>query len=764
MADVVAGGSARAQERCQNPTMLALIFATVVQTSPEPAVVPRPERMDLLGGAPFEFREGTTVLTRELSPAMRHLTDLVARCAGAAPVVRSDVGLAGKPVVTVQKSDDLPAEGYRLFAQGREMVISYGGDAGLFYAVQTIRQLLPARIEERVGSQWPKWEVPAVRIHDKPRFGWRGLHLDVSRHFFPVSFIKRFIDYAAMYKMNVFHWHLIDDGGWRMETGKYPLLTTVGGWRAGGPGQWSYTDIRFLFDGSERPRYGGYYTQAEIREVVRYAAERYVEVVPEIEMPGHTTPSIVVYPDLGCDGVAPPQEKGRTNTNVYCAGKDTTFDFLEDVLDETMELFPTKWIHIGGDEVNKGYWRNCPRCQKRMADEGLKDVDELQSYFIKRIERYLLSKGRRLVGWDEILEGGLAPEATVMSWRGVEGGIAAAKSGHDVVMSPTSHCYFDYSYATTPTEHVYGWEPVPPSLTTEEARHVLGGQANVWTEWIATEERCETMIFPRMLATAEVLWSPASRRDWTSFSSRMGRSFARLDAMGVAYHIPAPSVGYTAAVFRDRETVTASAPEGSGFTLRYTADGSAPTAISPEYRGPISVDRSQVLSFALVSGSGNVGEVARVECVKTVPVTGEGLVPGWMLEVYEGKWDKLPDFSLLTPRGLGVASGISLDGRTRDEEFGLRFSGFVRVASEGVYRFRLGSDDGSRFVIAGATVVDNDGLHGYVVREGAVRLTPGVYPVELTFFEAGGAERLTFEVVGGALEFLRNAGDRASRH
>jgi hexosaminidase len=390
-----------------------------------------------------------------------------------------------------------------------------------------------------------------------------------------------------------------------------------------------------------------------------------------------------------------------------------------------------------------------------MADEGLKDVDELQSYFIKRIEKYVVSKGRRLVGWDEILEGGLAPEATVMSWRGVEGGIAAAKSGHDVVMSPTSHCYFDYSYQTTPTEHVYSWEPVPETLTAEEGKHVLGGQANVWTEWIPTEERCETMIFPRMLATAEVLWTPVARRDWGSFESRMGRYFGRLDAMGVAYHIPAPTVDYTAAVFRDRETVTARVPEGSPFTLRYSTDGSAPTALSQEYRGPVSVDRSQVLSFALVSASGNVGEVARVECVKTVPLTDAGLVPGWSLEVYEGRWDKLPDFSLLTPRGRGSASGISLDGRTRDDEFGLRFSGFVRVPTEGVYHFKLGSDDGSKFIVAGATVVDNDGLHGYVEREGSVRLAPGVYPVELTFFEAGGAERLTFSVSGGEIAFLR---------
>lgn len=731
--------------------MLALLFASLLQTPPEPVVVPRPERMDVLGGAPFEFRKGTTILTRESSPAMSALEATIKQCTGEPPrTVRSNIGLTGKPVVTVQRSSDLPSEGYRMFAQGNELVVSFGGDAGLFYAVQTIRQLLPDKIESRIPVAGVKWEVPAVRIADKPRFSWRGMHLDVSRHFFDVQFIKRFIDYAAMHKMNVFHWHLIDDGGWRMQVRRYPLLTAVGGWRAGGPGQWSYTDIRMLFDTSERPRYGGFYTQAEIKEVVAYAKSRYVEVVPEIEMPGHTTPSIVVYPDLGCDGVAPPSEKGRTSTNVYCAGKESTFEFLEDVLDETMELFPSKWVHIGGDEVDKRFWGQCPRCQKRMADEGLKNVDELQSYFIKRIERYLVSKGRRLVGWDEILEGGLAPEATVMSWRGVEGGIAAAKSGHDVVMSPTSHCYFDYSYQTTPTEHVYGWEPVPPSLTAEEAKHVLGGQANVWTEYIATEERCEYMIFPRMLATAEVLWTPVARRDWDSFSSRLMRYFGRFDAMGVAYQIPAPEVEYSAVVFRDSQTVAARVPAGTPFSLRYTTDGSAPTVSSREYTEPIRVDRSQVLSFALVSSGGNVGEVARVECVKTVPLPDSAYVDGWTYDVYHGKWEKLPDFGSLTPVKSGQANVVDASVRVRDEEFGLRFSGFLRVTTEGVYRFKVGSDDGSCVLVAGAKVVDNDGLHGYVERSGSVRLAPGVYPVEVWFFEAGGAERLTFEMLRGA--------------
>ncbi|MCH7945754.1 MAG: beta-N-acetylhexosaminidase, partial [Armatimonadetes bacterium] len=529
--------------------MLSLLaFAVVAAQQPVLSVIPLPQSITALKGARFPFEPGMVILATEDSPALAHLEALIRFCTGESPkVVQSLNRRNSGPVITIQASETLREEGYRLFAEGTDMVVQYGGDAGLFYAIQSMRQLLPDEVEMKQPPNGVDWSIRAVRIEDRPRFSWRGMHLDVSRHFFDVQFIKRYIDYIAMHKMNVFHWHLVDDGGWRMQSQMYPLLTEVGAWRAGNAGEWSYSDIRMLFDPGEKPRYGGFYTQDEIREVVLYAADRYVTVVPEIEMPGHTTPSIVAYPYLGCDGVPPHEEQGRTNTNVYCPGKETTFEFLEDVLAETMELFPSKYIHIGGDEVYKGRWENCPMCRQRMESEGLVDVDELQSYFIKRIGKFLNENGRKLVGWDEILEGGLAPEATVMSWRGEAGGVAAAKAGHDVVMSPTSHSYFDYSYDAISTEHVYGWDPVPDELTEEEGKHVLGGQANVWTEWIPTPERAEFMVFPRMLATAEVLWTQKENKDWDGFSGRMMKYFGRLDAMGAAYHMPAPQVEFTAA-------------------------------------------------------------------------------------------------------------------------------------------------------------------------------------------------------------------------
>ncbi len=362
-----------------------------------------------------------------------------------------------------------------------------------------MRQLLPPALERNglVPGDSFAWTMPAVSISDYPRFEYRGMHLDVARHFFPVDFVKRYIDLLTLYKMNRFHWHLTEDQGWRIEIKKYPKLTEIGGFRSetliG-----HYSNQPHQFDGQ---RYGGFYTQDEIRDIVAYAKSRFVTIVPEIEMPGHTTAALAAYPRYSCTGGPFTVLPGGVwpITDIFCAGKDETFDFLQDILTEVMELFPGQYIHIGGDEANKKEWKACDLCQERMRTEGLKDEHELQSYFIRRMEEFILSKGRRLIGWDEILEGGLAPQATVMSWRGTKGGIAAAQQGHDVIMSPTSHCYLDYYQGNRdyeplaiggflPLQKVYSFEPVPTKLNPEEARHILGVQANLWTEYVATPE------------------------------------------------------------------------------------------------------------------------------------------------------------------------------------------------------------------------------------------------------------------------------------
>ena len=435
---------------------------------------------------------------------------------------------------------DLGEEGYYLEVSSTEISLSAANPIGLFYGSVTLLQLLDEG--ERLGRSG---SVPTVNISDSPRFSWRGMHLDVGRHFFTVDFVKRYIDLIAMHKMNRFHWHLTEDHGWRIEIKKYPKLTEIGAWRSESL-VGHYNDKPHRFDGI---RYGGFYTQDEIREVVEYAATRFITVVPEIEMPGHSEAALAAYPELACtEGPFEVEKVWGIHEDVYCAGKESTFEFLQNVLTEVMALFPSTYIHIGGDECPKTRWKAHDLDQIRMKEENLKDEHELQSYFVKRIERFLSSHNRRLVGWDEILEGGLPPAATVMSWRGYEGGIKAANSGHDVIMTPTSYCYFDYYQSKDkdseplaiggflPLEKVYLFEPIPPEIDPEKVHHILGGQGNVWTEYIKTESHLEYMAMPRMSAMAEVLWSSKLDRSYKGFIARLGMSqFRRFDRMDVNY-------------------------------------------------------------------------------------------------------------------------------------------------------------------------------------------------------------------------------------
>ncbi|MFI5386763.1 MAG: beta-N-acetylhexosaminidase, partial [Fimbriimonadales bacterium] len=505
--------------------ILSILFAV---TAAPPSIIPKPVSAEFSGRAPFLI-EGITPLVDDRDTfASRLLLEILEKGAHKKLQKASTLRLAG--IEFVREIDtNRSKEGYDLEVTASGIKIRYSDDAGALYAVETLRQLLPPEIDSPKGTH-QTLAVPACEIHDSPRFPWRGMHLDVSRHFFPPSFIKRYIDYIAMMKMNVFHWHLVDDGGWRLQIDKYPRLTSVGAWRYGVTTDWDQSRLRFDPE-SKLPKYGGFYTKSDVRDIVKYAADRNVTIVPEIEMPGHAMPVFAAYPEVGCQDQPPAAQQGQPATNVYCAGNEKTYQFIEDVLTEVMELFPSKWIHIGGDEVWKAYWHRCPVCQAKIKSEGLKNEDELQSYFVRRIDRFLSDHGRRLIGWDEILEGGLAQGATVMSWRGIDGGIAAAKSGHDVVMSPTSHAYFDALYNTQSTEHVYTFEPVPEVLTPDEAKHVLGGQANVWCEMIPTEARCEYMIWPRMAAMAEVLWSPKAIRDTDEFLRRLSGLVSRLDLM-----------------------------------------------------------------------------------------------------------------------------------------------------------------------------------------------------------------------------------------
>ncbi|MFH1159747.1 MAG: beta-N-acetylhexosaminidase, partial [bacterium] len=518
------------------------------------SIVPQPISVKMKSGS-FQINEQTLLLVAERDIDLKNVAILFAE----------QLRLAGGPFLRVQplqeggskvnailftyarKKEKLPTEGYRLRVKPDAILLEGNSGAGLFYGMQTLLQLLPPEVckssKPVVGKTW---EVPCLEIKDQPRFPYRGMHLDVSRHFFPKEFIFRYIDLLAMYKRNIFHWHLTDDNGWRIEIKKYPKLTEVSAWRVDQENL-PWRDRPAQLPG-EKATYGGYYTQEEIREIVQYAAQRYITIIPEIEMPAHTVEVLAAYPQFSCTGgpFTVPPGSYWPNSDIFCAGNDSVFTFLEDVLTEVLDLFPSEYIHVGGDEATKTRWEQCPRCQERIRSEGLKDEGELQSYFIKRMEKFIISKGRKLIGWDEILEGGLAPEATVMSWRGVEGGISAARQGHDVIMTPTSYCYFDYYQAYPESEpeaiggfttlkKVYSFEPIPGELTPEEGKHILGVQGNVWTEFIPTIEHAEYMAVPRMIAIAEIGWSPAKLRNWEDFRQRMDTQYQRLANMGVNY-------------------------------------------------------------------------------------------------------------------------------------------------------------------------------------------------------------------------------------
>jgi hexosaminidase len=444
---------------------------------------------------------------------------------------------------------------YELDIDQKGIHIASNFNESAFHALQTLFQLFPQDVKGAL-------ELPFVHIYDKPRFAYRGMHLDVGRHFFPVSFIKKYIDYLAWHKMNIFHWHLTEDQGWRIEIRKYPLLTSIGSQRNG-------TIIgRYPGKGNDEKPYGGFYTQKDIRDVVAYATARFVEVIPEIEMPGHSSAAIAAYPWLSCFPGKPTaipanmiskksiaeQKKGRIKLvqetwgvfdDVFCAGNDSTFKFLQDVIDEVTGLFPSKYFHIGGDECPKTHWKICPKCQQLKKEKGLKDEHELQSYFVQRIENYLQTKGKILIGWDEILEGGLAQNAVVMSWRGIEGGIEAAKQRHDVIMTPGNPVYFDHSQSEiedsvtiggyNPIEKVYEYEPVPSVLTEEEGKHILGAQANVWTEYMEYPSKVEYMIFPRIEALSEILWSSKENRNWENFVPRLIQAMDRYKDKNINY-------------------------------------------------------------------------------------------------------------------------------------------------------------------------------------------------------------------------------------
>ncbi len=695
-------------------------------------IIPLPQQVEQLEGE-FEITKETQLYVSDssLNSIAQILIDKIESTSQFKLAISKKYPEKDYVAFVIDSNIDSEEKGYFLEVNSTGAQIKAKTAEGVFYGMQTLLQLLPAEVESQKFVQHMKWIVPSVKIKDAPRFKWRGMHLDVCRHFIPVENIKKHLDMMAMVKLNTFHWHLTEDQGWRIEIKQYPKLTEIGSKRIEGEGY----------------EYGGFYTQDEIKEIVAYAAERFITVVPEIELPGHALAALTAYPEYSCTG-GPFKVRNvwGVEPDVYCAGKEETFAFLENIINEVVELFPSPYFHIGGDECPKDKWKECALCQKRINAEGLKDEHELQSYFVKRIEKILLKHGKKMIGWDEILEGGLAESAAVMSWRGEEGGIEAANQGHDVVMTPGNWCYLDHYQGDnrvepvaiggyTSLEEVYGYDPVPKDIAEDKKHHILGAQGNVWTEYMYTPELAEYRVYPRIIALAEVNWSAKEQRNYDSFLLRLDNLHQRMDMHDINYHIPLPEGPVDKMVFTDNIKVEFS--NTRDLDMVYTTNGSDPQVHSNVYMKPLIFADSKTIKIATVLKTGKMSRVRAIHLEKTNYVqavepesTDSGLVEkytkGYFLNTEEldsiVSWDE--SINLMKP-----VKGYKRDGH--DEAYASVFTGYIEVPEDGIYEFASNLD---QFFIAGELLIDNNGeVKRFSRNNSTIALRKGKHPVKLVY-------------------------------
>jgi len=642
-------------------------------------------------------------------------------------------------------------EAYKIEINSKKITVS-GKEEGLFYGVQTLLQLLPNKISKEI-------KLPCLIIEDQPRYFYRGLHLDVCRHFFPVAVIKDFIRQMSSYKLNNFHWHLTDDQGWRIEIKRYPKLTEVGSKRAQTLVGNKFERTPFFFDGNP---YGGFYTQEEIKEVVKFAEDNYVNVIPEIEMPGHASAAVTAYPNFACfpDRNYKVVESWGVFEDVFCAGKEETFTFLEDVLTEVMALFPSKNIHVGGDECPKTRWKICPNCQKRIKDLGLKDEHELQSYFIKRIEKFLNANGRQIFGWDEILEGGLAPNAAVMSWRGESGGIHAAKLKHPVVMTPEGTVYFDYNQGYSPNEpltvgrlstleKVYNYNPTPvDSLTVEEQKYIIGVQANLWSEYLTSPAKLNYMLYPRIFALAEIAWTETPNKNYSHFiQNQLPKHLEKLELENRFYKVPTPFGAEETALIASKYILDLKPTIKNG-NIFYTIDGYNPDETAELYQNPVTINipkgEYRIIKTIQISESGKRSSINKIIVRNPDLKSALAIQPkknGLQYEYYTGIFKQVLDLELSKPAATGIFQGkISVEKwKTKLERYiGLKFNGYIFILETGNYTFSTLSDDGSKLFIDDELIVDNDGIHWANEAYGAVKLEKGFHKINISYFDLTG--------------------------
>ena len=702
-------------------------------------ITPRPESISRHDGRFFITNDTKVVIlnSTELKETAEYFIGKISVSSGIKMEIKAEFPAGNYIFLIILQELDISNEGYIFKAGTKGITISAKTVQGIFYGMQTLMQLLPAEIESRQKIPGIEWSIPCVTVKDKPAFSWRGMHLDAGRHFFSVDFIKKQLDVLAMLKINKFHWHLTEDQGWRIEIKKYPKLAEIGSKRIEG-------------DGSV---YSGYYTQEQIKEVIDYAAERFIDVIPEIEMPGHSLAALSAYPEFSCTGGPfKPRIYPGIERDVYCAGNDKTFEFLENILAETAQLFPYKYIHIGGDECPKDRWNACPKCQARMKEEKLKDAHELQSYFMKRIEKILQKYGKKMIGWDEILEGGLAPSAAVMSWQGEKGGITAANMGHDVIMTPVQKLYFNKFQGDpkiepvsqggyTLLEDVYNYHPVPAAVKADRRKHILGAQACLWTEYMYSEELAEYHLYPRLAALAEITWSAQENKDYNDFLRRMNNQFVRLDMHGINYHIPLPEGPVSNIAFVDTVSLKFKTRLPAA-KMVYTIDGSMPEGPSAEYSGALFFEESTMLKIASVLPHGKMSTVREIKVEKqqyAQPENPADTKQGLKVKTAKGYFLKAADIDTaenwkeFTVDSMHHAN-IPYDYVYSVDEDNFKaaiIEGFIDIPETGIYFF---SSDQEQVWIAGRLVINNEGeVKRFSRRDGSIALSAGKHKLKIIY-------------------------------
>ena len=698
----------------------------------------------------FVLPKSTTIGINDpqLRPAAEYLASILSPATGYSFKVSEGQGNINLGIGTMEGAEDA----YTLVSNPESVNITGNTYRGVIAGIQSLRQLFPAEIEADKKVSGMSWGIPSVQIQDAPRFGWRGLMLDVSRHFYSKEEVMEFLDLMALYKLNKFHWHLTDDQGWRLEIKKYPLLTEKGAWRKfnnhdrdcmkyaaeqDNPDYEIPTDKMQIVEGDTL--YGGFYTQEDVKEVIAYAQVRGIDIIPELDMPGHMLAAVSNY-----DGVSCFEETGwgSTFSSPVCPGKDSALEFCKNVYTELIELFPYEYVHIGGDEVEKTNWKKCPDCQTRMKEHGLKTEEELQAWFIHEMEHFFNSKGKKMIGWDEIIEGGLSETATVMWWRNWAK-LAPSQTtgqGNDLIFTPNAPFYLDYAQDKKSVLNIYHYEPMKEVLDTDKQHLVKGVQGNIWCEWIPSRERMHYMAAPRMLAIAELGWSANDRKDWADFQVRMADQFGRLNVMDVQYRIPDLEGFMKNNVFIGEKKVEITCLDPS-VSIHYTTDGSIPTLESPKYDGNLVLTETTDLTLRVFRPTGKRSDIVKTHFEKTEyspATTAAPSNPGLKATWYDFKGKACAEIAAAPVKKTYRVEDVTIPRGVKSYIIGLTYKGYINIPEDGIYSFYLSSDDGSMLYIDGKQVIDNDGLHAPGEVTGQAALKQGYHPIEVQYFDHGG--------------------------